>query len=75
MEYAATVLEFVNGSAGEASTDAAATVAKLRERLVAKGLTALAPAPATDQNGFVVTRATADMYGLTKLSDLANPLP
>ena len=75
MEYAATVLEFVNGGAGEASTDAAATVAKLRERLAAKGLTALAPAPATDQNGFVVTRATADMYGLTKLSDLANPLP
>lgn len=74
-EYAATVLEYVNGGAGEASTDAAATVAKLKERLTAKGLTALDPAPATDQNGFVVTRATADTYGLTKLSDLAQPAP
>jgi len=75
VEYAATVLEFVNGNAGEATTDVAATVAKLRERLAPKGLTALDPAPATDQNGFVVTKATADMYGLTKLSDLAKPAP
>ncbi len=75
VEYAATVLEFVNGSAGEASADAAATVAKLRERLAPKGLTALDAAPATDQNGFVVTKATADKYGLTKLSDLAQPAP
>lgn len=74
-EYAATALEYVNGAAGEASTDPAATVAKLRERLAAKGLTALDPAPATDQNGFVVTKATADKYGLTRLSDLAKPAP
>lgn len=74
-EYAATALEFVNGGAGEASTDPAATVAKLAERLAPKGLTALEPAPATDQNGFVVTKATADTYALTKLSDLAKPAP
>lgn len=74
-EYAATALEYVNGGAGEASTDPAATVAKLVERLAPKGLTALQPAPATDQNGFVVTQATAQEYGLTKLSDLANPAP
>ena len=74
-EYAATALEFVNAGAGEASGDPAATVAKLRERLAPKGLTALEPAPATDQNGFVVTKATADTYGLTKLSDLASPAP
>ena len=74
-EYAATALEFVNAGAGEASTDPAATVAKLAERLAPKGLTALEPAPATDQNGFVVTRATADMYNLTTLSDLAQPAP
>jgi osmoprotectant transport system substrate-binding protein len=72
-EYAATVLEYVNGSAGEASTDPVATAAKLRERLAPKGLTALDPAAATDQNGFVVTRATADKYGLSKISDLAKP--
>ena len=75
VEYAATVLEFVNANAGEASTDVAATVAKLRERLAPKGITALDAAPATNQNGFVVTKATADTYGLTKLSDLAEPAP
>lgn len=72
-EYAATVLEHVNGAAGEASTDPEATAAKLRERLAPKGLTALNPAEATDQNGFVVTQATADKYGLAKISDLAKP--
>jgi osmoprotectant transport system substrate-binding protein len=74
-EYAATALEFVNSGAGEASTDPAATVAKLKERLAPKGLTALDPAPATDQNGFVVTKATAEKYGISKLSDLAKPAP
>jgi glycine betaine/choline ABC-type transport system substrate-binding protein len=74
-EYAATALEFVNAGAGEATADAAATVAKLVERLEPKGLTALEPAPATDQNGFVVTKATADKYGLVTLSDLAKPAP
>lgn len=74
-EYAATALEFVNEGAGEATTDAAETTEKLRERLEPKGLTALDPAAATDQNGFVVTQATADQYGLSKISDLANPAP
>lgn len=74
-EYAATALEFVNGGAGEATADATATTTVLRERLQPKGLTALEPAPATDQNGFVVTRATADRYGISKLSDLAEPAP
>lgn len=74
-EYAATALEFVNGGAGEATTDVTATVAKLKERLAAKGLTAFDAAPATDQNGFVVTKATADKYSLAKLSDLAKPAP
>jgi osmoprotectant transport system substrate-binding protein len=74
-EYAATALEYVNNKAGEATTDPAATSDKLRERLGERGLTALDHAAATDQNGFVVTRATADEYGLTKLSDLAKPAP
>jgi osmoprotectant transport system substrate-binding protein len=73
-EYAATALEFVNGSAGEASTDPLATVAALRQRLTPKGLTALDPAPATDQNGFVVTRRRRTLRHL-KLSDLAKPAP
>lgn len=74
-EYAATALEFVNGGAGEASTDPVATAAKLRERIAPKGLTALNPAPATDQNGFVVTAETAAKYGLVSISDLAKPAP
>jgi osmoprotectant transport system substrate-binding protein len=74
-EYAATVLEFVNKGAGEATDDAEATSTKLRERLEPLELTALDPAEATDQNAFVVTKATADQYGLTKLSDLAKPAP
>jgi len=74
-EYAATLLEKVNNAAGEATTDPAATAAKLRERLDPLGLTALDVAVATDQNGFVVTRATADQYALVNLSDLAKPAP
>ncbi len=75
-EYAATVLEFVNKGAGEASTDPAATVAKLNEHLGAMGgLVALDYASATDQNGFAVTKETADKYGLVTISDLANQAP
>jgi osmoprotectant transport system substrate-binding protein len=74
-EYAATILEKANGNKGEASTDAAATAEKLRAALDPLGLTALDYASATDQNGFVVTKATADKYGLVKLSDLAKPAP
>lgn len=76
-EYAATALEFVNKGAGEASTDPVATVAKLNEHLsgMGGGLVALDPASATDQNGFVVTKETADKYGLVSISDLAKPAP
>jgi len=74
-EYAATALEFVNGGAGQASTDPAATSEALRTALAAKGLTALDYAQATDQNGFVVTQATADQYGLRTISDLGQPAP
>jgi osmoprotectant transport system substrate-binding protein len=72
-EYAATALEFVNGGAGEATTDPAATSTALAAALEARGLVALDYAEATDQNGFVVTQATADQYGLVTISDLAKP--
>ena len=74
-EYAATALEFVNGGAGEATTDPAATTAALNAALEPKGLVALDFAAATDQNGFVVTKATADQYGLVTISDLGKPTP
>jgi glycine betaine/choline ABC-type transport system substrate-binding protein len=72
-EYAATALEYVNKAAGEASTDPKATADTFRARLDPLGLTALDYAAATDQNGFVVTKATADRYSLVKISDLAKP--
>ena len=74
-EYAATALEFVNGGAGQATTDPAETTKALRVALEPKGLAALDFADATDQNGFVVTQATADTYGLDKISDLGAPAP
>ncbi|MBA3778777.1 MAG: ABC transporter [Chloroflexi bacterium] len=74
-EYAATILEHANDSAGEATTDAQETAELLRSALEERGLTALDPAPATDQNGFVVTQETADELGLAKMSDLAKPAP
>ncbi|MEA2687307.1 MAG: osmoprotectant transport system substrate-binding protein [Actinomycetota bacterium] len=68
--YAATDLEFYNNDAGQATPDAKETVDKLNDVLQPKGLLALDPSPAIDQNAFGVTQATADKYKLTKLSDL-----
>lgn len=71
--YAATDLNFIDkrqGAALEAGTDAAANVAKINARLASKGVKALDPSPAVDQNAFAVTKAEADQYHLAKLSDL-----
>lgn len=70
-DYAATMLEFLNKGAGEATPDAQETVTKLRTRLEPKGLTALDPSTALDANAFAVTKETAAKYNLKKLSDLA----
>ena len=72
-EYAASALEFANGGAGQATTDPAETSEALVAALEPKGLVALDYAEATDQNGFVVTKATADQYGLVTISDLGKP--
>jgi osmoprotectant transport system substrate-binding protein len=69
-EYAGTALEFLNKGAGEATSDADATVAKLRERFASLGVSVLDPAPAVDGNALVVTKATADAKKLAKISDL-----
>src|SRR5437660_10006160 len=71
--YAATDLTFVEGKQGvtpDAGTDAAANVQKINTRLASKGVKALDPSPAVDQNAFAVTKAEADQYHLTKLSDI-----
>jgi osmoprotectant transport system substrate-binding protein len=70
-EYAASALEFLNKNAGEATPDADETVAKLRDQLKAKDLTALDPSPAVDSNSFVVTQETADKDNLASVSDLS----
>ena len=74
-EYAASVLEYANGGAGEASADPTETVELLRAALEPRGLTALDAADASNQNAIVVTRAVADEHGLVKISDLNKPTP
>src|SRR3546814_10680905 len=69
-EYAASMLEYLNDGAGEATGDADETVGLLQAELDGLELVALAPAPAVDTNAFVVTKETADELGLATLSDL-----
>jgi osmoprotectant transport system substrate-binding protein len=75
-DYMATLLAFVGkGSGGAsgpaASSDPAATLGTLQSVLQPKGVTTLDYAPAVDTNGYVLTKANADKYHATKLSDLA----
>jgi osmoprotectant transport system substrate-binding protein len=72
-EYLATLLAFVDkdGTIAKPSTDPKATQTGLQKALDPKGLTVLDYAAATDQNGFVVTQATATSKNLKKISDLA----
>lgn len=70
VDYLATLLAFVDKTA-TGSTDPRQTSATLQTALASKGVTVLDYAPAVDQNGFVVTKATADKHKLAKLSDLA----
>src|SRR5204863_9326487 len=72
-EYLATLLAFVDkdGKVAKPTTDPKETQIGLQKALDPKGLTVLDYAAATDQNGFVVTQATASSKNLKKLSDLA----
>ncbi len=70
-EYAASMLEALNGQAGEATGDAEETTNLLNARLGDIGLVALEPSDAIDTNAFVVTADTASEVGLVTLSDLA----
>ena len=67
-EYAGSALDFLGG---QAASDPAVTHERLRGILAGRGLVAMGGSPAEDQNGFAVTRATADRYDLRDLSDLA----
>jgi osmoprotectant transport system substrate-binding protein len=70
-EYAGTAVGFASAGAARGTADAAATHQALEHALAGSGVEALAPAPATNANAFVVTDATARRYHLTNLSDLA----
>lgn len=67
-EYVASMLEFLNEFAGEASSDLDATKALLDERLAEIGLQASTPAPAVDTNTFVVT-GDSDLATIGDLTD------
>lgn len=70
-EYVGTALEYLNGGAGEATSDTDETLTKLREAFGEKDVAVLEPAEAQDKNAIVVTQDTADEYRLEKISDLA----
>lgn len=67
-EYVGTLDNFLEGTP---SADSEATWRDAKSRFEANGVTLLAYAPAQDKNAYVVTKETADQYGLTKVSDLA----
>ena len=70
-EYVASMLEFLNGKKGEATSDVAETLNKLGTQLDTKGLVAFTASDAVDTNAFVMTKAKSDELGITSLSDLA----
>ncbi|MBA3754484.1 MAG: ABC transporter [Nitrospira sp.] len=69
-EYVGSLLGYLDHDAPE-SADTRETHEILVEKLQGSGLLALNSAPAQDKNGIVVTKATAEQYSLTKVSDLA----
>jgi osmoprotectant transport system substrate-binding protein len=69
-EYLGTALGFVTLGDGNAVSDPAAMRRRLAARLAPEDVTVLDIAPAQNQNGVVVTRATADRFGLRTISDL-----
>jgi len=71
-EYVASLLEFLNDQAGEATGDVTETLVKLETELTPLGLVALEPAPGVDTNAFVITAETSERLGVTSLTDLAN---
>jgi osmoprotectant transport system substrate-binding protein len=66
-EYAGSALRFLSGSTPGAAAEAHAA---LTAALAPRGLVALPPAPGQDQNGVVVSQATAARLQLRTVSDL-----
>jgi len=76
-EYAATMLDFLNGKVNGAnaqplsSPDINQTMTQLRQLGDKVGITFGEPSSAQDQNAFAVTKAFSDKYGVTTLTQLA----
>jgi osmoprotectant transport system substrate-binding protein len=68
-EYVASEANFLE--AGSASADVDQSMEALQPLLADKGLTALDPSDAVNQNIFVMTKDRSDELGITSLSDLA----
>lgn len=68
-EYVASELNFLE--AGAASADVDESLGKLQPLLEERGLTALDPSEAVNQNIFVMTAERSEELGITTLSDLA----
>jgi osmoprotectant transport system substrate-binding protein len=69
-EYGGSALNFVTGG-DVATADVNATHDALAEAMAERGIVVLEASSAQDQNGFGVTRQTADRLGLRGVSDLA----
>jgi osmoprotectant transport system substrate-binding protein len=69
-EYLSSLLLFVDPNA-EASNDAEDVVMKARALLQPRGIEVLSPSPAQDTNQFVANAETAQRYGLTTMTSLA----
>jgi osmoprotectant transport system substrate-binding protein len=68
-EYIGTLLEFINGGAGEATSDPDETIGLLQDQLD-EGLIMLEPSEAQDTNALAVTREAANRLDATTVSDL-----
>jgi osmoprotectant transport system substrate-binding protein len=71
-EYIGNYLNFIDTTVqGGLTLDQ--TAQKLSSAIAPKGLTLLTPSSATDADAIAVTKATADKYHLSTISDLAKP--
>lgn len=75
IDYAGSLLEFLDGFSSLASPDTDETVRALADLVAVAGYEVFAPAPATSANAFVVTAETAERYGVVSLSDLIDAAP
>ena len=69
-EYAASMLEYLNGFRGEATADTTATVRRLATYLDLIGAVPAGAAPGQSTNVFLTTKKLADTLHLRSLSDL-----